>query len=161
MNIVALDPNLHNRRSFDCGNVALNRFFQDVAAQQMRKDSARTYVLTDNENPSEILGFFTITLINLELGRLPSNLQKKYSSVQSAGLLARLAVNKTHQGKNLGRVLLHRALMKLYQASEIVGFPLIFVDYKDGKADFYQKFGFLPLPEINNRLYLPIATLRK
>lgn len=161
MNIIALDPDLHDRQAFDCGNVALNRFLREVVAQQMRKDTARTYVLTVTENPSEILGFFTITLINLALDTLPNHLQKKYRNVQSAGLLAHLAVDKAHQGKNLGRLLLHSALVKLYQASEIISFPLIFVDYKDGKADFYKKFGFLPLPEIEHRLYLPIATLRK
>ncbi len=44
--------------------------------------------------------------------------------------------------------------------SDIVAFPMVIVDAKDGVVEFYEKFEFSPFLNEENKLYLPIATIR-
>lgn len=158
LKIETLDPQKHDRTNFDCGNTALNLFLKQTAAQLMKKDQARTYLATDGSG--KIYGYYTLTLTNLELFSLPENLQKRHKTATTAGLLARLAVDKHYQKKGLGGMLLRSALEQLYNASNIIGFPIIFVDVKDGVAQFYEYFGFQKSANINNRYYLSIKQLK-
>lgn len=161
MQIVVLDAKVHRREHFDCGILPLNTFLQRQANQQAQKDQARTYVLVDESHPDEIIGFYTLALTNMDLSALPSALQKRYQHTHSVGLLARLAVDIRFQGKGYGGKLLYDALMKLYQASEMVGFPMIFVDAKEGMRAFYEAYGFQSVSQESSRLYLAMETFRK
>ena len=50
----------HNRRGFDCGEQELNSYLRNTARQHSEKGISRTFVIVDDENPSEILGFFSL-----------------------------------------------------------------------------------------------------
>lgn len=154
MKTVLLDGKKHNRQKFDCGIEALNLFLQKTANQQALRDHGRTYVI---EEGNEIAGYYTLTMIRLELQDIPAALQKKHSRIQVAGLIARLAVDKRYQGRGYGGFLLYDALCRLYQAGNAIGFPLILVDAKDGKASFYQRYGFEPVTD--NRWFMTLRTI--
>lgn len=62
--------------------------------------------------------------------------------------------NLYFQKQGLGAILLLDALHRLYQASATVGFPLVLVDTKDGVAEFYQQYGFQPLGQYPNKLFM-------
>lgn len=158
LKIETLDPKKHDRENFDSGNFALNLFLKQTAAQLMKKDQARTYVITDDTG--KIYGYYTLTLTNLELFYLPENLKNQHKTAKTAGLLARLAVDTRYQKKGLGGMLLRSALEQLYNASNIIGFPIIFVDVKDGVEQFYEYFGFKKSANIGNRYYLSIKQLK-
>ncbi len=156
----ALDKNRHDRKSFDCGVDVLNNYLRLIANQQSSKDNSRTFVIEDDENKKQIMGFYTLTMITVDLGSLSSGLQKKHKHNNSAALLARSAVDKRHANRGLGSWLLVDALKKLLTASESVGFPLVVVDAKDGVSAFYEKFGFVPFKDENNKLFISIADIR-
>ena len=158
---VLLDKNKHDRHRFDCGVEALNNYFRVMASQQAKKDNSRTYVLEDSDNPTHIMGFYTLAMIPVDLSALPDNLRKKHQSATSAGLIARLAVDRRYQSKNHGEWLLLDALNKLQQASDSVGFPLVVVDAKDGAEKFYQAYGFRKFQGSENKLFLTMADIRK
>ena len=99
---VKLDKSRHNREAFDCGVVALNHYLLMMANQQSSKDNARTYVLTNESDDREIIGFYTLTMGRLNLSALPENLQKKHHNAHSAGLIARLAVDKQFAKQGYG-----------------------------------------------------------
>ena len=82
----------HNRTRFDCGNSALNIFLQKTARQHITKGMSRTFVLINDENPKEILGFYTLSICEVETEYLPRNIAKKYPDQVPAVKLARLAV---------------------------------------------------------------------
>ena len=53
---------------------------------------------------------------------------------------------------------LHRSLIHSY---EIASWAVV-VDAKDEKAKtFYQEFGFIDIPKVSGRLFLPIQTIAK
>jgi hypothetical protein len=52
----------HDRSRFDCGVPELNSFIKATARQHGDKGISRTFVLSDQEKPATILGYFTLTL---------------------------------------------------------------------------------------------------
>lgn len=160
MQSVALDKTKHDRNRFDCGVAPLNNYLQLMAGQQAKKDNSRTFVLQDHVNPAHIAGFYSLTMAPINLSLLPAALQKKHQACTSAGLIARLAVDRRYQGLRLGEWLLMDALQKLLQASDVVGFPLVVVDAKDGAAQFYQQYGFTPFVDNEHKLFITIADIR-
>lgn len=158
---VPLDKTRHDRKRFDCEVKVLNNYLQLMSNQQSHKDNTRTFVLEDGENPHYIIGYFTLTMIAMDLTSLPSNLKKKHQNSNSAGLIARLAVDKRYKNRGFGEWLLVDALQKMVNASDAVAFPLIVVDAKDGASDFYKKFGFIPFYDEPNKLFITVASVRK
>ena len=160
MQTVPLDKKKHNRKRFNCGIEPLNNYLNIMANQQAAKDNTRTFVLEDNTRPSHIIGCYTLTMTSLDLTSLPAKLQKKHKSVHSAGLIARLAVDKRFAGQGFGEWLLIDSLKKLLIASDSVAFPLVVIDAKEGAIDFYKKFGFSPFINIPDKLYMSISDIR-
>ena len=162
MIIEPLDPSRHDRKTFDCGNDKLNHFLRHQAAQQSRKDNNRTYVLIDDTKSTErIVGFYTVTMIALDWPQLPEKLAKRHKYAKGSALIARLAIDKRFQGEGHGECLLVDALKRILKASELVGYPLVFVDAKEGARSFYEVYGFRPLAHHSHKLSMTIADIRK
>ncbi|MBU0653510.1 MAG: GNAT family N-acetyltransferase [Gammaproteobacteria bacterium] len=161
MKTLLLDKQHHDRANFDCGVDALNNYLKMMASQQSGKDNSRTFVLEDAEKTGVIIGYYTLTMTQADLGRLPARLQKKHQSNHSAGLIARLAVDRRYAGKGYGEFLLVDALVKLLQASEVVAFPFVLVDAKAGVARFYEKMGFTPFHDVPDSLFMTMADIRR
>ena len=152
---------LQVRDSFDCGVEALNDYLKKYALQNQKKDAARTYVITTEEN--RIVGYYTFVF--------GSVLFEEATAEISAGLgkypipvilLARLAIDADEKGKGLGKALLRDALLRAVRASEIAGLRAVLVHAKDESAKaFYEKFGFTSSPLNEVHLLLKISDIRK
>ena len=152
----------HDRTGFDCGSAPLNRCLQQVARQHNERGVARTFVLVETaaQPPKPILGFFSLSACEVTGDTLPSTMAKKLPRAIPAARLGRLAVAKSLQGQKLGSVLLFAALRKIALSADTIGIAALFVDAKDAAAaGYYQRFGFVPLPEQPLTLVLPIRTL--
>jgi len=159
MQSVQLDKKKHDRKAFDCGVEALNNYLKLMANQHASRDNSRTYVIEDTEG--KIIGFYTLAMVNIDLGFLPQDKQSKHGKSMQAGLIARLAVDKRYTKKGYGKWLLVDALLKLIQASDIVAFPMIVVDAKDGVEDFYTQFGFTAFTDEARKLFISVNDVRK
>lgn len=157
---VPLDKKKHERNRFDCGVEALNNYLSVMANQQSGKDNTRTFVLEDEANPEFIIGYYTLTMTVITLDALPAKLQQKHQNAEAGGLIARLAVDKRYVKRGFGEWLLIDALRKLLAASEMVAFPLVVVDAKEGAAAFYEKFGFTAFLDQPNKLFITLANVR-
>lgn len=149
----------HNRKNFDCSVAPLNSWIEKTAGQQQEKGSAKVFVAVDTEDPSTILGFFSLSATNVDGSSVPI---KKLPDTVPAILLGRFAVAAHLQGKGLGKHLLMCAFEKVAQASELVGTMVLAVKAKDEKAaSFYRKYGFQSSPSDSLQLFLPVSTVRK
>lgn len=159
MRVESLSPG-HDREGFDCGEPALNEYLRNTARQHADKGISRTFVLVDETKPHQILGFFTLTLCEVESTLLPIQIGKKYLRGRLPGTrLARLAVRRDEQGKGYGGVLLVEAMKRVAVAGELVGSVALFVEAKNDRArSFYAHFGFLPLRDRPLELFLPFAS---
>ena len=73
-----------------------------------------------------------------------------------AVLLGMLGVDKDCQGQGLGRSLLRDAVLRARNVSREIGARALLVDPADeGASQFYEHYGFRPLPE-TERLFLPL-----
>lgn len=74
-------------------------------------------------------------------------------------LLGRLAIDKKHQGKGIGKILLIDALKRSYEISQKIGSFALVVDPMDEESEsFYKKYDFLTLPD-SGIFFITIRTL--
>jgi ribosomal protein S18 acetylase RimI-like enzyme len=152
----------HDRAAFSCGVEALDKYLQKQAGQDAKKHAAAPFVLTPDGKT--IAGYYTLSQYAIDLGDVTEEVAKKlpkYPAV-SATLLGRLAVGNNFRGKGLGEKLLMDALYRSLKLSEQVASTGVVVDAKNEAAlAFYRKYGFIELPKVNRRLFLPMGTIEK
>ena len=160
--ISLLDSDRHDRIAFDCGEPALNEYLRNTARQHLQKGIANTYVLASRAEPEKILGFFTLSFLEVDISEIPAGYGKKLpQSRLPAAKLGRLAIDKSCQGNNYGRLLMADALRRVADAiRNAAGVVGLFVDAKNPDvAEFYRKFGFIPLEDNPLSLMLPHQTI--
>jgi ribosomal protein S18 acetylase RimI-like enzyme len=158
---IELLSKIHARKEFDCGNIALNEFLQRIARQHIQKGLSRTFVLVDDQQPSVIMGFFTMSLCELQVECMPPIWAKKYPSIVPGVKLARLAVSKDFQRQGIGSILLIEAMKRATIIAENAGVVGLFVDAKDLSAKgYYERFGFEATKEYPLLLFLPLSSLK-
>lgn len=144
MRVERLDEH-HVRSTFECGNAALDAWFAKHALVAQRSDTARTFVLVADDD--HVVGYYSLTMGSVEQASAPRRLVRglpKYPV--PIVLLARLAVDRSAQGKGLGMSLLFEALHRASLAAEHAAARLIAVDPTDDTARaFYQRWGFRPV----------------
>ena len=143
----ALITSAHVVRTFDCGNTALNEFLIKYALTNASAGIARTYVTTPVNQPA-VVGYFSIAAGSVERATVPERVAKGTPQHPiPVALLARLAVDLKFQGQKIGPGLLKQALLKILEASRVIGIRAVLVHAKNQRAaDFYAKYGFAPSP---------------
>ena len=80
--------------------------------------------------------------------------------VTAVALLGRLAVDRRHHGQGIGEFLLLDSLHRACEHAVDIAAAAMIVDAIDpAAAPFYQRFGFMPFPSRNTRLFLPMKTV--
>jgi GNAT superfamily N-acetyltransferase len=132
----------HHRSSFRCGNEVMDRWFSEHAWTAQRQDSARTFVLVDDDE--RVLGFYSLTMGSVEKAAAPTRLVRGMPRHPvPVVLLARLAIDESARGRGLGSSLLFEALHRAALAAEHAAARLIVVDPIDDDARrFYERWGF-------------------
>lgn len=143
-----LDRN-HDRKGFRCGEQALDMYLVTTARQHAEKGISRTFVAVDEVAPRRVVGYFTLTVAEVDRDLLPVR-QKR--GMPKGGLpvikLARLAVDRDFQGQGMGGVLIVEALRRAMSAQVMTGSVAVLVEAKsDRAAAFYEKYGFVRLPD--------------
>jgi predicted GNAT family N-acyltransferase len=150
----------HNRAAFSCGVEALDLYLHKQAGQDARKRAAVPFVATSDGQT--VAGYYTLSQFAIGLDAIPEDVAKKLPKypMVSATLLGRLAVSTEFRGQRVGETLLMDALRRSLQSSKQVASAGVIVDAKDESATaFYRKYGFIDLPKIKKRLFLPMGTI--
>ncbi len=152
----------HQRKHFSCGNNSLDIYFQKAVSQDIKRNLARCYVLTDIDDNSKVLGFYTLATSGIPKHIIPIEFQSMFKGPYKAIptiILGRLAVDKSCQGMQYGKHLLVDALKKSYEASKDIAAVAVIVDPIDDQAkDFYSKYGFKRLPD-SGRMFLTMKAI--
>ena len=123
-------------------------------------DSAKTYVAVAGER---VDGYYAITTGSVHKHESPARISKGLANHPiGIVLLARLAVDRTQQGRGLGKALLFDALSRIEDAADIVGVRAVMVHATDEAARrFYEHFEFERSPVDPFQLLLLLKDLRK
>lgn len=152
----------HHRRGFICSIKPLEYYFHTQAGQDARKRVAAVFVLTPDGRT--VVGFYTLSQFSVHLSDMPPDAVRRLSKYPEvpATLLGRLAVADAYRGQRLGEKLLIDALQRcLAHSKEIASFAVVVDAKNDDARRFYLRYGFLELPGIQNRFFLPTETIEQ
>lgn len=150
---------IHNTDAFDCSEESLNRWLKQRARRSEKTGNARTYVVcTDNV----VVGFYCLAAGSVARQDAIKKVQRNAPDPIPVIVLGRLAVDRTHQGRGLGRGLVKDALLRAVQASEVIGARAFIVHALDNRAQqFYEGLGFQESPVAPKTLMLSFKDIKQ
>lgn len=144
----------HDVNSFDCGDTSLNSWLKTRALKNENSGGSRTYVICIE---NKVIGYYALALGSIEHDRAPSQVKRNMPAPIPVMILGRLGIDKRCQERRLGFFLLQDAILRIYQASKIVGVKAILVHALSERArDFYLQHGFKSSPIDEMLLFLPL-----
>lgn len=154
------EPNI-DRGDFDCGIVELNDYLQRYAKQNHKRGVAKTWVLVNSDNQRIPIGYYSISMAELQRENLPDEVKKGFPRYPLPVIrIGKLAVDKRWQGKNLGELLLIDVFRRGIKISQDIGVIGFLVDAINERAKrFYLKYGFTALVDFPLSLFLPITRI--
>lgn len=168
------DPQLHLREGFECEEPQLSNYLKRQLNQDEKRGLAKCFVLVEDKvGKKPVLGFYTLSSFAVTLSDeallqyREQALHKGFAKIDSykpipCVLIGRLARDRSLKGTVAGERLLVDALLNILQASNYIAVHFVVVDAKNDYAKaFYQKFGFIEFGSLNNRMYLPMGTLKQ
>lgn len=144
----------HDRKTFDCNNLELNRWFASIAQQHRAKGISTTYVAVETPESSSVFGFYSVSIAELRGEERSREWQAKLPQKVPVYRVGRLAVAKAYQNQGLGRLLLADVIFRLRRVAAEVGGVGVLVDAKPDAVGFYRKYGFEPMADHPLQLFL-------
>jgi GNAT superfamily N-acetyltransferase len=150
----------HRLDAFDCGKESLNHFLKRHAWTNQQANSAQTYVLAQDLS---VVGYYSLAAGSVTHEAATDRVNKGQARhAIPIVLLARLAVDKSFQGKGIGPALLKDALIRTASAASTIGARALLVHAKDEQAKaFYEHFNFEPSPTDPYHLFLIMKDLQR
>ncbi len=170
ISIEPFDPDKHDRTAFSCGAERIDNFLKRSAKKHQKGDFTRVWIVT-RLGESAVLGFYAVNSHALVGEDLPARLTKntpRHGAVPAA-YVSMIGVDKTMQGRGLGRILLVDAVKRIARVSEALGVAAIVLDVLDDdgaeavlkRKAFYESMGFQTFPSRPLRMFLPTSAARK
>ena len=150
----------HDVRGFDCGiHGSLSDWLKRLAWVSQQSETSRTYVV---HRAGRVVAYYSIATGCVRGEDAPARVAKGLANHPvPIILLTRLAVDKTEQGRGLGKAVLKDALIRIAAAADIVGAREVLVHaIDDAAAGFYRQFGFEASPANDLHLMLLMKDLR-
>lgn len=151
----------HRLEGFDCGKPALNDWLLRHARQAQGSGSAKTFVVTDDED--RVAGYFSLTVGQVDTLEAPERVRKGMGQYPvPVVILARLAVSREHQGLGIGVGMLQDAIRRTLVIAEQAGIRAMLTHPIDEEAArFYTRFGFIASPLREQQLLLLLKDARR
>lgn len=148
--------------NFDCGDGDINLYLQKIYSDPENADYSRNFIMVDEFNETNIVGFYTLSSSNIPAQELPDEFINERPYPCPAILIGQFGIDRNYQGQKLSRNLLWNAYRRIiisYQNGDIA-FKAIRVDTPNEKAkQFWKHQGFVEFKKRKKSLFLPIQTL--
>lgn len=138
----------HRFDDFDCSEPALDEWLKRHARGAHASDSARVFVATLADGET-VVGYYALAAAEVAPEEASARVLKGQPRERAvpAILLARLAVDREHQGAGLGRSLLQDALLRSMEAADAIGARVLLVHAKhDAAKTWYMQYSFEESP---------------
>lgn len=149
----------HDVSAFDCGIPDLNDWLKKRALPNEESGASRTYVVC---SAGRVVGYYALATGGVALATAPGRVRRNMPDPLPVMIVGRLAVERSWQGRSLGRSLLRDAVLRTMQAAEIGGIRAILVHAisEDAKR-FYERHGFTASPVDPMTLMIAIRDAKK
>jgi GNAT superfamily N-acetyltransferase len=143
---------------FNCGEPSLNEWLTKRAYFNNMMGTSRTFVTADEDR---VVGYYALAAASVERRTAPGRIRRQQPDMVPVMLLARLAVDRSHQGLGLGAHLLRDAILRTLRASEDVGIRALLVHALNEEARrFYLRYDFEQSPTDELHLFLLLKDVR-
>jgi GNAT superfamily N-acetyltransferase len=154
---VALEDS-HILDSFDCGVPELDNWLRGRARANQVSGASRTFVSCEG---SKVVGYYALASSALAVAIAPGKFRRNMPDPIPVIVLGRLAVDRAHAGKGLGRSLFFDAGRRVLDAADIVGVRGMLVHAISARAKaFYVGLGLVESPTEPMTLTVTLAELR-
>jgi GNAT superfamily N-acetyltransferase len=148
----------HQTDGFDSGEAVLDDWLKRRAQANQASGASRTYVVCEGKR---VAGYYALASGAIAQAGVPGKFRRNMPDPIPVVVLARLAVDRNHQGRGLGRAMFRDAAQRVVQASDTIGIRGIVVHAISQEARrFYVALGFDPCPAEAMTLVVTLRDLR-
>ena len=148
----------HELNDFFCGIASLDDWLKKRARPNQVSGASRTFVVADNH---KAVGYYALAsgaiTVEASVGRFRRNMPDPIP----VAILGRLAIDRSQQGRGLGRALFRDCALRVAHAADTIGIRGIVVHAISEQAKaFYLVLGFDPSPAEPMTLMVTLADIR-
>lgn len=148
----------HSLDEFDSGVASLDDWLKRRARANQIGGASRTFVTSDN---TRVVGYYALASSSIATTDATGKLRRNMPDPIPIVVLARLAIDRSQQGRGLGRALVRDAAKRVIAAGDQIGIRgLIVHAISDEARIFYLALGFLPSPTHDMTLMIPLGDLK-
>jgi GNAT superfamily N-acetyltransferase len=134
----------HDLSVFDSGEVSLDEWLNKRALPNQASGASRTFVVCDGP---KVIGYYALASGAVTAAVVPGRFRRNMPDPIPVVLLGRLAIDRTYQGRGLGRSLFRDAAMRVLHAADAIGIRGMVVHaLSDDARKFYLALGFTECP---------------
>lgn len=149
---------LHEIDEFDCGIDSLDDWLKRRARANQVSGASRTFVVADNP---KVVGYYALASGAITIANSVGRFRRNMPDPIPVAVLGRLAVDRSQQGRGLGRALFRDCALRVAHAADTIGIRGIVVHaISDQAKAFYQTLGFDPSPKEPMTLMVTLADIR-
>ncbi|HTQ35665.1 MAG TPA: GNAT family N-acetyltransferase [Steroidobacteraceae bacterium] len=148
----------HDTGGFDSGVASLDDWLRRRAMQNQASGASRTFVACDDGRAA---GYYALAASAVAPDASTGRFRRNMPDPVPVAVLARLAIDKAHQGKGLGRALLGDAALRVHMAAGSIGIRGLLVHAISRQARaFYLSLGLVESPLDPMTLMVTMADLQ-
>jgi GNAT superfamily N-acetyltransferase len=135
----------HELAGFESGVPSLDDWLRRRALQNRGSGASRSFVVCDSG--ATVVGYYALAASAVAVDASPGRFRRNMPDPIPVVVLARLAIDRAHHGRGLGRALFQDAAMRVLQAADTIGIRgmLVHAISEEARA-FYVRLGLVPSP---------------
>jgi len=135
----------HELAGFESGVPSLDDWLRRRALQNRGSGASRSFVVCDSG--ATVVGYYALAASAVAVDASPGRFRRNMPDPIPVVVLARLAIDRAHHGRGLGRALFQDAALRVLQAAETIGIRgmLVHAISEEARA-FYVRLGLVPSP---------------
>jgi GNAT superfamily N-acetyltransferase len=150
----------HRLEGFDCGVPALNDWLVRRASQNQGSGASPTFVVQD-DGAGRVVAYHALASGAVATLPAPGRFRPNLPEPIPVVVLARLAIDRSQQGRGVGRALFRDAARRVIQAADVIGIRGLLVHaISDEARGFYLKLGLDASPVEDMTLMATLADLK-
>lgn len=161
MPLSAVEPlsDSHDLADFECGKPALDDWLKTFARANQRQDFTRVMVIHED---GKIVGYYGLAPSAIDPSAAPRRVRTgRPPDPIPCLLIGQLAVDRRHQVRGIGSMLVADAFRRCIMGADIIGGRAIVVRAVDPEAELYwQSWGFVAARDNPSILMRSIADIR-
>lgn len=148
----------HSIEAFASGVDSLDNWLKHRAMKNQLTGASRTFVVCEGER---VVAYYALASSAIALDDASGRFRRNMPNPIPVVVLGRLAVDRSLQGRGLGRALVRDAGHRVIQAADTIGIRgLIVQALSDEARAFYERVGFDPSPLDPMMLMVTLADLK-